>query len=93
MTCTKKDLVDSICLKYGFTIMQSSRIVEFFFDHIKDALVTGEDVLISGFGKFYLIDKKIRKGRNPATGEDLMLDARRIISFRTAGKLKKKLNE
>ena len=93
MTCTKKELIDSICLKHGFTIMQSSRIVEFFFDRIKDALVTGEDVLISGFGKFYLIDKKIRKGRNPATGEDLMLDARRIISFKSSGKLKKKLNE
>ncbi|MGD9158241.1 MAG: integration host factor subunit alpha [Desulfobacteraceae bacterium] len=93
MTCTKKDLVDSICLKYGFTAMRSSNIVECFFNHIKDALVTGEDVLISGFGKFYLIDKKIRKGRNPATGEDLMLDARRIISFKSSGKLKKKLNE
>ena len=59
---------------------------------IKSALESGEDVLIGGFGKFEVRDKAARTGRNPQTGEELVLDARRIVTFKPSGKLREKLN-
>ena len=56
------------------------------------ALTSGEDVLISGFGKFCVNEKRQRKGRNPATGEDMMLDARRVVTFKCSGQLREKIN-
>jgi integration host factor subunit alpha len=56
-------------------------------------LSSGEDVLISGFGKFCVKEKRDRKGRNPATGEDLMIEARRVVTFHCSGKLRKKINQ
>jgi integration host factor subunit alpha len=92
MTCTKNDLINSIYLKDGFSKEQSSKIFDSILSLIKTSLISGEAVLISGFGKFYLTDKKLRKGRNPSTGEDLMLNARRIVCFRCSGKLRDKVN-
>jgi integration host factor subunit alpha len=59
---------------------------------IKNSLGNGNDVLLSGFGKFYVKDKSARKGRNPQTGEALLLDARRVVTFKPSGKLRKKVN-
>ncbi len=93
MTCTKGDLIDSIYLENEFSKNISSRIVESVFDILKDSLASGDDVLISKFGKFYLTNKKTRRGRNPATGSELTLEARRIVSFKCSDKLRLLLNE
>ncbi len=93
MTCTKGDLIDSIYLENNFSKKVSSKIVESIFDILKDSLASGEDVLVSGFGKFYIQGKRERKGRNPSTGEILILDPRRIVSFRCSDKLRLLLNE
>jgi integration host factor subunit alpha len=71
---------------------QSRILVEIVFELIKKSLESGDDVLISGFGKFYLRKKAPRKGRNPATGGDLTLDARRVVMFKSSGVLRDKIN-
>lgn len=75
-----------------FTRTQSIAVVELFFEIIKARLEKGEDVLISGFGKFCVTDKTARRGRNPQTGNALMLDARRVVVFKPSGKLRQKVN-
>ena len=70
----------------------SAEIVETLLEIIKQSLEDGEDVLVSGFGKFVIQEKAPRRGRNPATGDDLMLDARKVVNFRCSGKLRKKIN-
>ena len=60
---------------------------------IKRSLASGDDVLVSGFGKFKVREKKVRKGRNPATGQDLILEPRRVVTFHCSGKLRKKINQ
>ena len=92
MTLTKADLIDSINENLSLPRHECSRLVESLLEIIKKALESGEDVLISGFGKFCVKDKRKRRGRNPATGEDLMLEARRVVTFKWSGKLKEKLN-
>jgi len=67
-------------------------VVESLVETIKNTLANGEDVLISGFGKFCVKEKRERRGRNPQTGEDLMLGERRVVTFRCSGVLRKKLN-
>lgn len=79
-------------LKYGFANKKSSRIIESLLKILKGSLESGEDVLISGFGKFYINDKRKRKGRNPVTGDDLILDARRVITFKCSNKLRDRMN-
>ena len=68
-------------------------IVETLLEIIKSKLASGEDVLISGFGKFCVKKKRERRGRNPATGEDMMLEARRVVTFKCSGKLRDKISE
>jgi len=92
MTLTKADLVDAVAEK-DFTKKRSEDILESLLEIIKDTLENGKDVLISGFGKFCVKTKRQRRGRNPATGNDLMLDARRVVTFRTSSVLKKKINK
>ncbi|MBW2217856.1 MAG: integration host factor subunit alpha [Deltaproteobacteria bacterium] len=77
MTLTKADMIDSINENISLPRHECSRLVESLLEIIKKALESGEDVLISGFGKFCVKDKRKRRGRNPATGEDLMLEARK----------------
>ena len=72
---------------------KSSIIIESLIEIMKKTLESGEDVLISGFGKFCVKEKSDRRGRNPATGNDLMLDARRVVIFKCSGRLKEKVNE
>lgn len=92
MTLTKAQLVESIHSKIGLTKNKSSEIVETCLEIIKSELESGEDVLISGFGKFCVRDKKERKGRNPATGDAMMLAPRRVVTFKCSGKLKDMIN-
>jgi len=93
MTLTKTDVIESVKDQIGFTRKQSIETVETLLEIIKSTLESGEDVLISGFGKFRIRDKKKRRGRNPATGDDMMLRPRRVVTFKCSGKLRKKVNK
>lgn len=92
MALTKAHLIERIRSNNGLTQKQSTDIVEATVKIIKDTLVSGEDVLISGFGKFCVKQKAERKGRNPATGEYTMLPARRVVTFKCSGKLRERVN-
>ncbi len=92
MTLTKSHLIDAIAEQNGFSKKKSTETVETILEIIKSTLVSGEDVLISGFGKFCVKEKRARKGRNPATGEDMMLASRRVVTFRCSGKLRDRTN-
>jgi integration host factor subunit alpha len=92
MTLTKAKLVDSIQNEIGLSRKQSSELVESLLEIIKKALENSEEVLISGFGKFCVKQKKERRGRNPATGKDMMLEPRKVITFRCSPVLRKKVN-
>ena len=92
MTLTKSHLIDAIAEQNGFTRKKSTETVETILEIIKSTLESGEDVLISGFGKFCVKEKRERRGRNPATGEDMMLAPRRVVTFKCSGKLRDKIN-
>jgi integration host factor subunit alpha len=92
MTLTKANIVDAIHREVGFPKNRSAEVLEILLELIKNKLQSGEDVLISGFGKFCVKEKKERRGRNPATGEDIILEARRVITFRCSHLLRRKLN-
>ena len=93
MTLTKSHLVDAIAEQNGFSKKKSTETVETILEIIKSTLAYGQDVLLSGFGKFCVKEKRERKGRNPATGEDMMLASRRVVTFRCSGKLKDRIND
>ena len=92
MTLTKAMQIESISDQIGFSKNRSSEIVEILLEILKNSLESGDDVLISGFGKFCIKEKKERKGRNPATGEDMILEPRRTVTFRCSGRLRDKIN-
>ena len=92
MSITKAHLADSIRKQIGLPKNQSIQAVESILEIIKKILENGEDVLITGFGKFYVKEKGERRGRNPATGEDLMLGSRRVVGFKCSGKLRERMN-
>ena len=92
MTLTKAQIVGSIQEQIGFTKKKAIETVETLLEIMKKTLESGDDVLISGFGKFCVKDKKERWGRNPATGGDLMLKPRRVVTFKCSGKLREKIN-
>ncbi len=92
MTLTKANIVESVQNQIGFPKNKSSEVIETFLEIIKSTLASGEDVLISGFGKFCVKEKKERKGRNPATGDAMMLTPRKVVTFRCSGKLRDKIN-
>lgn len=91
MALTKADLVEDVA-KEGFTRKNSAKIVETLLESIKSTLESGDEILISGFGKFCVKEKKQRRGRNPATGEDLILDARRVVTFKCSPVLTDRIN-
>jgi len=93
MTLTKIQIVESIQNQTSFSKNRSLEILETLLEIIKSTLASGEDVLVSGFGKFCVKEKRERKGRNPATGEDLMLEPRKVVTFRCSGKLRETVNE
>ena len=82
MTLTKVDIADNISKEHGFSEAKSTQLVESILEFIKGSLESGEDVLLSGFGKFSVNRKDARRGRNPATGDDITLGARRVVTFR-----------
>jgi integration host factor subunit alpha len=92
MALTKDDLMNSIHKKLGLPKSKSVRLVEFLLETVKMKLELGEDVLISRFGKFCVKNKNARRGRNPATGEDLMLGSKRIVTFKCSPVLRDKVN-
>jgi len=92
MALTKIQIVESINNQIGFTQKGSLEIVETLLEIIKNTLESGEDVLISGFGKFCVKEKNERKGRNPATGDDMMLAPRKVVTFKCSGKLRDRIN-
>ena len=92
MTLTKANIVDALAEQNGYAKKQSFDIVETLLEIMKRTLESGEDVLVSGFGKFCVKDKHERRGRNPATGEDMMLEPRRVVTFKCSGKLRDKMN-
>jgi len=92
MALTKHDIVEQIQTGCGFPRNKSVEITESLLELIKASMASGDDVLVSGFGKFCVKEKAERKGRNPATGEDLMLKPRRVVTFKCSGKLRDKIN-
>ncbi len=92
MTLTKADIISQLRYKDGFSRKKTEEAVETLLQIIKETLASGEDVMISGFGKFCVKDKKQRRGRNPATGEEMMLRPRKVVTFRCSGKLRDKIN-
>ena len=91
MTLTKAHIIDSVHSSTDLNRSQATKVVETLLETIKKTLENGEGVLISGFGKFNVKDKKERKGRNPQTGTDLMLDGRRVVTFKCSGALREKM--
>jgi integration host factor subunit alpha len=92
MTLTKAHIVESLFAKNLFTKGESAQIIETLFELMKQSLEQGEDVLISGFGKFCVREKHQRSGRNPQTGEPVELPPRKVVTFKYSGILKEKIN-
>lgn len=92
MPLTKERIIDTIYNSSDLSKMQFRQAVESLLEIIKKTLESGENVLISGFGKFCVKEKNERRGRNPATGNDLMLGARRVVTFKCSGVLRDKIN-
>jgi len=92
MTLTKAKIVDTVHQELGFPKNRSAELIEILLEQIKNTLGEGQDVLISGFGKFCVKQKKQRRGRNPATGDDMMLEQRRVVTFRCSHLLREKIN-
>ena len=93
MALTKAKMVEIIAERNGFTKNKSIEVVGNLIEIIKHTLENDEDVLVSGFGKFCVKNKGSRRGRNPATGNDLILSARKVVSFKCSGKLRDKINK
>ena len=94
MTLTKADLVQQVYKSHdNLTKAQATQAVEALLSTMKNCLASGEELLISGFGKFNVKDKNARRGRNPQTGEELILEPRRVITFKPSGILRTKIND
>ena len=93
MALTKDKLVIRLQSQLGLTKPESRQMVERLFGLMKDTLTNGEDLLISGFGKFLVRKKNERRGRNPQTKESLILAARKVLVFKTSGVLRDRINE
>ena len=94
MTLTKADVVQQVYKNHdNLTKTQAADAVEAFLKLSKETLISGSDLLLSGFGKFNVRDKNLRRGRNPQTGDALMLNARRVVTFKPSGILRNRVNE
>ena len=92
MALTKTDIVERLFMEMGLPKAKSIQIVEHLIESIKQTLESGDDLLVSGFGKFCVKHKQARKGRNPATGQTAILPARRVITFKCSGQLRNRVN-
>ena len=90
-TLTKADMVEHLYEELGLNKREAKDLVEMFFEEVRLALGQGQSVKLSGFGNFMLRDKTQRPGRNPKTGEDIPVDARRVVTFRPGQKLKQRV--
>ena len=90
---TKADLSERLHLDLGLNKREAKELVESFFEEIRNALATGKNVKLSGFGNFLLRDKSARPGRNPKTGEDIPILARRVVTFRPGQKLRSRVDD
>ena len=93
MALTKKEMISRFIEQAKLDNQTATRSVEAIIELMKSALASGDDVLVSGFGKFSVNEKDSRKGRNPATGEDMMLPGRKVITFKCSGKLRDRINK
>lgn len=93
MTLTKAHIVENLFAKNIFTKTESAQVIETLFEIVKQTLEQGEDVLISGFGKFSVKDKNQRRGRNPQTGEPIILSPRKVVTFKCSGVLRDRINQ
>ncbi|NDY70952.1 integration host factor subunit alpha [Desulfobacter hydrogenophilus] len=93
MTLTKMDIVEKISETLDLSGPEAKETMEEMLEIIKVTLASGNDIMISGFGKFQVNEKAPRKGRNPATGEIMMLGGRKIVTFKCSGKLRNQINE
>ncbi len=89
---TKADLIESVYLTTGFSKKESAAIVEMVFDLMKHTLQDGEKIKIAGFGNFVVKDKASRRGRNPQTGNEIEISARKILTFKPSQVLKASIN-
>ncbi|MBW1841558.1 MAG: integration host factor subunit alpha [Deltaproteobacteria bacterium] len=92
MTLTKAHIRDAIQDQLGLPKNRTAEMLEILLEIVKNNLENGEDLLVSGFGKFCVKHKRERRGRNPATGDDMMLENRRVVTFKCSGKLRDKIN-
>ncbi len=92
MTLTKAQTVEEIRTSTNSSEKKSSETVETLLEIIKKTLASGDDVLVSGFGKFCVKEKSERRGRNPATGNSMMLAPRKVVTFKCSGKLRDRVN-
>tara|TARA_B100001113_G_scaffold1681_1_gene1463 strand:+ start:25 stop:321 length:297 start_codon:yes stop_codon:yes gene_type:complete len=90
-TITKADIIEHLHNDLGLNKSECKVLAEDFFEEIKNSLINNEDVKLSGFGNFELLEKKARPGRNPKTGEEVTISARRVVTFRAGNKLRKKI--
>jgi integration host factor subunit alpha len=93
MTLSQDAIISAVAKANGYHRPQATQLVETLLEIIKSRLSSGEDVLVSGFRKFCINGKRERRGRNPATGEDMTMKARRIVRFKWSGKLRRKINQ
>lgn len=91
-TLTKAQIAEAIAELNGYPNKQATALVETIIEIMKNTLERGEDILISGFGKFCVKAKSPRRGRNPATGADMLLRERKVVTFKCSGKLREKIN-
>jgi integration host factor subunit alpha len=92
MALTKNTLIEKIIEETKLSKKASTDSIEAILEIMKSTLESGDDILVSGFGKFSVNEKNARKGRNPATGDDLMLPAKKVVTFKCSGKLKDRMN-
>jgi integration host factor subunit alpha len=92
LSLTKAILINQIEKQLNLSSSEAKDVLETFLETMKSSLESGENLMISGFGKFQLQDKAPRKGRNPATGKDMILRSRRVVTFKCSGELRKKIN-
>lgn len=92
MTLTKAEIIQNVYQKHDLTKVQAALAVEAFLKIAKDCMINGEDLLISGFGKFNVKKKNSRRGRNPQTGKELILEARHVVTFKPSGILRDRIS-
>ena len=91
ISCTKQTIIEKISAKNNQTPSQAKDTIETLLEIIKSTLASGEDIMISGFGKFQINEKAPRKGRNPATGKEMMLKGRKVVTFKCSGGLRDRI--